>query len=321
MFFIVNIMNDKRFKMISKPYSPKNVIIKRDRGTYLFLDPDTPNWVVVNAIGRDILEFCDGKHTIKEITEILCEKYNEPYEESAENVLSFLNKLREKKFLQEVPFLIPVRLDKKNVSLMDVWVHVTNKCNLSCIHCHLDSGTPFRNEMTKEEIFGVIDRAMELGMKKLVVSGGEPFIRSDILDIIKYAHKRNVRIIRIITNGTLITEKIARTLRKLDVNVQVSLDGAYKETHDSIRGGGTYKKTINGIKNLMNKNTDCYVCMTLMKRNVNEMQEMANLLENLGVRALHFSALQNKGRAEKNNNNYTNFSESGYHVLLCHLQV
>lgn len=296
----MDIMKNEGFTITSIPYSPKNVIIEKGGETYLLLDPDTPNWIVVNAVGKDVVTLCDGTHTAKEITEILCRKYDEFYEESVENILSFMNELRGKRFLQDFPFPAPDRLDKENLPLMDVWINVTNKCNLRCIHCHLDSGRPFKNEMTREEITGLIDGIKNLGMKKLVISGGEPFVRSDILDILEYAHKRGVKMIRVITNGTLIDDKTARALSELEVNVQVSLDGAHERTHDSIRGKGTFKKTINGMKNLLKSNTDFYVCMTLMKRNMGEIKDMVSFLETLEVSALHFSILQNKGRAEKN---------------------
>lgn len=292
-------MSDE-FTLDSVLYAPKNVVTKGTGEAYLLLDPDTPNWIVVNAVGKDILTLCDGTRTVKETTKTLCEKHHEPYEGSIDSVLTFVNGAKKNRFLREDPFPPSSRVDKENAPLVDLWINVTNKCNLRCIHCHLSSGTALENEMTKKEIIRVIDEARDLGVRNLTISGGEPLVRNDILSIVEYAHEQNIDRITVVTNGTLITNETAEKFSKLNVDVQVSLDGAREETHDFIRGKGTYKKTIGGIKKLVNAGAHFYIGMTIMKKNMNEMQEMAELSKSLRINVLHLTILQNKGRAKEN---------------------
>ena len=115
----------------------------------------------------------------------MCEKYNEQYEESVINVLAFVNQLKRKYFVQEKPRGPPAALNKESDYLKEIWIHVTNRCNLRCIHCHLSSGLPLEAEMTTEEIHRVVCEAEELRAKKIHISDGEPLIRKDILTILE----------------------------------------------------------------------------------------------------------------------------------------
>lgn len=311
-------MSDRPFTLDSVPYAPKEMIIRNKKGVYLILDPDTPNWIIVDAVGKDIITLCDGTRSVEEITGILCQKYDEPYTESVDHVLDFINEAKRNIFLRKNPFQPPKRAEKEKAPLVTLWLNVTNACNLRCVHCHVSSGMPFKNEMTTQEMVHIIDEASELGLKELVISGGEPLVRSDILDIVDYA-AQHIDKVTVITNGTLITDEIAETLSKLDTEIQVSLDGARKETHESIRGRGTYQKTIEGIRKLVKAGARCRTAMTIMKRNMDEMYEIAELSKSMGVNVLHFPVLQNKGRA-KNIQSEDGLEEEDYVTIFKRLQ-
>ncbi|MBU6998547.1 MAG: radical SAM protein [Theionarchaea archaeon] len=288
------------FTLDSAPHAPRTVVSRKGSpDLYLLLDPETPNWVIVNTIGKDIITLCDGKTPLQHIIQALCEKYNEPYHESVDSVLAFVNELREKTVLREEEWVPPSTPDKKAVPLHNFWLNVTNACNLRCIHCHQESGPPLENELTEKEICHVISEAQELGARHMTVSGGEPLLRKDILAILAYAYDC-MEGIQLITNGTQITDEIARVLKELNVAVQVSLDGAREETQDFIRGKGSYRKVIEGLKTLVRVGAPVTVGMTLMSQNVHEMEEMAHLVKSLGISSLHFPILQMKGRAKQN---------------------
>lgn len=288
------------FTVDSIPYAPPHVVCKEGTpGLYLLLDPDTPHWVIVEDIGKDLVFLCDGKKTLDEIIITLCKKYGEPYEESVEGVLEFANELKKKQFIQDEEFLPYIPPDKKNAPFQSLWISVTNHCNLRCKHCHLSSGLPLENELTTEEICRLIQEAAELGASKLVITGGEPLLRKDILRILEYG-SQNIEKVTFITNGVLITEKMAKKLKEVNITIQVSLDGARQETHDFIRGEGSYKKTVSGLMNLVKAGVQPCISMTILKNNVNEIPEMANLTKKLGIKYLHFPILQIKGRAKEN---------------------
>ncbi len=292
-------MSTDEFTVDSVPHAPLTVVCKKDAGLYLLLDPDMLNWVIVDDIGKDIIELCDGKTSMKEIIEVLCKKYGEPYDESVEGVLTFANELREQQFLQKQEFPPCSGPDKKNTSLHSLWISVTNQCNLRCIHCHLSSGVPLEDELTTEEICQVISDAAELGAEKLVITGGEPLLRKDILKILEYG-SQHIEKVTLLTNGVFITEEMAGKLKELLVSVQVSLDGACPETNDFIRGKGSYKKVISGLQKLVKAGAQPVISMTVLKKTVNEISEMADLAKKLGITYLHFPILQIKGRAKEN---------------------
>jgi len=293
-------MSTEIFTVGSTPHAPLRVICKKgEPGVYLLLDPDTPNWVIVDDLGRDIVDLCDGKRTLEEIIKTLCTKYGELYEESVAYVLAFANELKTKEFLQEQKFPPCSSPDKKNKPLRSMWINVTNQCNLRCMHCHLSSGLPFQNELTTEEIFQVISDAAALGLKNLVVTGGEPLLHKDILRILEYGSQYADKM-ALLTNGTLITEEIAEKLSDIGLQIQVSLDGTCEETHEFIRGKGSYRKALSGLENLVKAGAQPLISMTILKGNLNEISEMADLAEKLGIKYLHFPILQIKGRAKEN---------------------
>lgn len=275
------------------------MIVKENGDVYFVFDPDTPTWVIVDAVGKEILALCDGTRTVEEITRTLCQRYNEPYKESCDHVLSFVNEAKKNRFLQKEPFPPPRRLEKEGIPLHTIWVNVTNRCNLRCIHCHLSSGTPLLHELTTCEIFQVIAEAARLRVRELILSGGEPLMRDDILDIADYACRQDINRIVFLTNGTLVTPESAEKLSALRLEIQVSLDGARKATHDSIRGPGSYERTMAGLQYLVSAHAHLQLSMTIMKKNIHEVSEMAALARELGITSLHFPVLQVKGRAEQ----------------------
>jgi radical SAM protein with 4Fe4S-binding SPASM domain len=294
----------------SSPYAPPNLLFKESTsGAYLLLDPDTPNWIVVDKVGKAIVSRCNGSVSIAEITRELCREYKESYEESIEYILHFVNELQKRNLLRNKPFPEVQRADKAHSKLNEIWIHVTNECNLRCIHCHLSSGIQLQNELTIEEIFGAIAAANELGAQRIIISGGEPLMRKDFLSIAKFSRDK-VGFVQLLTNGTLITDKIAQALKDWDIKVQVSLDGARKETNDFIRGKGAYERTIAGIKKLVKSGVDTRLSMTLMEKNMNEIPEMAVLAEKLGIKMLHIPTPQIKGRARENKDSVLPSDES-----------
>ena len=126
--------------------------------------------------------------------------------------------------------------------------HVTSKCNLRCRMCWCwgDSGTkPKRRELSVEEIKTMFDK-VECSSEHVVLTGGEPLVRRDIVEILRYG-KSLGRKMGLFTNATLITPEIAKVMATTVTGMVISLDGP-EEDHDKIRGKGTFQKTMGGIK-------------------------------------------------------------------------
>ena len=129
---------------------------------------------------------------------------------------------------------------------------VTNMCNLNCIHCYSDcTREPDPRELTTTEWKRFIDHLVENKVMQAFIEGGEPFFRSDFLEILGHCSRRMNLIVRTFANH--ITQDIAERLKELKVGlVCVDLLGARPETHDAHVGtSGSFALGIRGARNLV----------------------------------------------------------------------
>jgi len=158
---------------------------------------------------------------------------------------------------------------------------ITNRCNLSCLHCY---SSEQREELTTTDVYHVLDKLSTAGVGMIDFGGGEPLLRTDIFDILTYSKHLGLYT-SISTNGILLDENCVKRLKILNIDhVCISLDGAKPETHDHIRNKkGTYEKTISGIKNCVNAGITTQISTVFMNSNINELGDMYTLLESLHV--------------------------------------
>lgn len=183
------------------------------------------------------------------------------------------------------------------VPVVIVW-NYTNRCNLSCIHCHQDSGQVDERELSPEEVFKVIEKLGEAGLSILTFSGGEPLLRPDIYDAIERADDAGM-LCTIASNGTLMTKQVVQKLKRAGVKrVEIGLDGCRAETHDFLRNtSGSFEATLQGIKNCVEVGfKEICATMTLHSKNVSELQCILDLAESLGVNRFYLNRLIPAGR-------------------------
>jgi len=140
------------------------------------------------------------------------------------------------------------------VALDTLWLQVAGTlCNLQCAHCFIScSPTNHAHEMmTLESVKRYLAEAERLGVKEYYVTGGEPFLHPDILEILRAALQQGP--VTVLTNGLLLHEDTAARLRELSdasdysLDLRVSLDGYDAATNDAVRGSGTFKRILEGI--------------------------------------------------------------------------
>ncbi len=178
---------------------------------------------------------------------------------------------------------------------------ITTKCNLECKHCYsnsTDKASP--DEMTTEEALRLIDDLSKWGIGLLIIDGGEPLCRGDLIDIIKYASSKSIRT-TIGSNGTLIDEAMARKLRDAGVmSVAISVDGADAKTHDSLRGiDGAFEQTFKGIESCRNTGLPFQFNMVIRKETLSQLEAMLRLAVDSGAEAAEFFDLVAAGRAKE----------------------
>jgi AdoMet-dependent heme synthase len=182
--------------------------------------------------------------------------------------------------------------------------HLTERCNLRCTHCYQAGGRT--DELSTDEALGFIDEAAttvadwsELyGLSFLPafnITGGEPLLRPDLFILLEELKERKIDV-HLLTNGTLVDKRSADRLRKAGIaTVQVSVEGG-EPVHDGIRGRGSFRAALAGVKNLVDVGLEVTLNMTLSRHNAGSVGEMVALAENSGARRLGFSRLVPAGR-------------------------
>jgi len=180
----------------------------------------------------------------------------------------------------------------------DVDLAVTGRCNLRCKHCNTSDTWNLADELSFEDIIGVLDQLKELKIFNLFVYGGEPFFYPRIHDLLKALNDHPMRV-SILTNGTLIDSKIAASLKKMKFleTVQVSIDGSTAEIHDWQRGRGSFEKSIEGIKILLAEGVPTRIKAVINSHNHTDIENMVELAGELGFRGMDFGDAVQCGRA------------------------
>lgn len=176
-----------------------------------------------------------------------------------------------------------MNIKKDNNEFYFQW-HITDKCNLRCKHCYQESFRD-KNEMSIEELKEVADKlfnALKKWNKKgrIAITGGEPLLSPKLFPLIKYLENNDeVKKIAILTNGTLINEETIKNIKEMNKLhfIQISLDGASSETHDHIRGKGSFQKALNAIRLLTTSGVTVRIMFTITKENVNDISQLIEL--------------------------------------------
>ncbi len=177
-----------------------------------------------------------------------------------------------------------------------VW-NITRACNLKCIHCYNDSGgNKADDELNTIDAKAVLNDLSEFGIPSVLFSGGEPLMRPDLFELIEYAANLGLRTV-ISTNGTLITNEIAKKIKKYGVSyVGVSLDGI-GQVNDKFRGAeGAFEKAVAGIRNCQDNKVRIGLRLTLTKRNVHELERLFDFFESENIERACFYHFVPSGR-------------------------
>ena len=192
------------------------------------------------------------------------------------------------------------RVQKRSTNVLQM--HLTDRCNLRCSHCYQEGS--ISREMTAEQILSIIEQFHSIscirGDKgRLSLTGGEPFVRHDFIAILKQVIARFPSLqVSILTNGTLITEGIARDIARAgQVGVQVSLDGAAR-THDLIRGPGNHARALQGMKNLASYGIKPIVSFTAQRANLREFPAVVRAARQVGAKVVWTDRMVPTGKAQ-----------------------
>ncbi|HZK43672.1 MAG TPA: radical SAM protein [Syntrophomonadaceae bacterium] len=178
-----------------------------------------------------------------------------------------------------------------------VW-NTTNRCNLRCKHCYIDAeDKQYDSELSTEEAIEFIHDLAEMKAPVLLFSGGEPLMRKDIFQLGKLAGDLGLRPV-ISTNGTLITDEVARKISEAGFKyVGISIDGA-PATHDDFRNKkGAFDAAIKGLRACQKYGIKTGLRFTVNKLNQKDLPEVFDILERENVPRFCMYHLVYAGRA------------------------
>lgn len=163
----------------------------------------------------------------------------------------------------------------------------THRCNLKCVHCYARCRSmkqERRSELSFREISGILDQIAEEGCLWLLITGGEPLIREDFLDIYMYAKKKGF-IVTIFTNGTLVSKEVIDCFRKWrPFNIEVTLYGATSETYETVtQVPGSFAKCLKGIDLLLDAGLPLQLKSIIMTLNRHEVGQLKEFSESRGM--------------------------------------
>lgn len=177
------------------------------------------------------------------------------------------------------------------------YLHITSRCNFHCIGCYsYESERNKKVDLSVNEVKQIIDKMRDANVHHIIISGGEPFIREDIFTILRYA-KRRIEKITVATNGSFITERIAKKIKNLGVTVALAIDGYSSEQSHFLRDEGAFNIALKALNCFRKESADVYFVATIHKQNYKHSNEYLKLASDYST-PIVFSILSCKANDE-----------------------
>ena len=276
-----------------------------------FLDEAAPHWVAVDPRGAEILNQIDGKTLFGELVASYASRNGLEAGKAWLHVHDFVQANLAAGFLSLFPFDRPLYEGRAHYArpqgLRELWLHTNNSCNLACTHCLVSSGPGETPGLSSAEMRRLIAEALEMEVERFYMTGGEPFLRPDLYELIRLITDTGERELIILTNATLFRGPRGAGLASLSrdrVKFQVSLDGGRPETNDPIRGAGTFAKALDGASLLSQRGFEVSLTTVVTRQNLPELTDLTRLAAEHGARSQHLMWSHRRGRAKESDNGF-----------------
>jgi Fe-coproporphyrin III synthase len=182
----------------------------------------------------------------------------------------------------------------------NVFFHILTQCNLKCRHCYINPDQQGKGIVP----LSAIEAWLKVFSKKkeavnVIFLGGEPTLHPDLAAAIKKARELGFGSVTVDTNGYLFNDILDRVSPDEVEYFSFSLDGPDPETNDPIRGKGSFKKCVSGIRRAVSKGFHTSLIYTVSLANINELYRMPPLLEDLGIERFFIQVIGIRGKSAK----------------------
>jgi len=184
--------------------------------------------------------------------------------------------------------------------LLSTSIRVTKKCNLRCKHCYAEGGNQIANEISFAEIITVMDQLSEMGVSDVFFTGGEPFIRADMPDILVHSNKCGFNTL-VSTNGHFVNSELIERIKGIKFKMlQVSIDGT-REIHIQNRGKQSMEDALNALELFAKAKIDNVTVGSVLLKNAASLDEMIDFCKEKQIPLFALMLLIEAGRAENMN--------------------
>lgn len=256
----------------------------------IIIFPEIPYWFIASKGSSDIMRKVNGM-TLQEVTDL--DNATQEFVDMLidEGILDIGD-------LQDITDNSEEEFDV--YPLQGVWLNIESRCNINCRHCFLGEKNQVKNKLSPQEMRNLAIEITKVGSEhgvKVDITGGEPLLRKDIIEIIDAINITGVEP-NFITNGLLFTEEIINYLAEHKIQTTISLDGVDQATHEFIRGKDTYDKTVKNIKWCIDKGVPITLSMTIHRGNQHSVIEYFKFADEIGADRVILNFLNNFGNAE-----------------------
>lgn len=177
-------------------------------------------------------------------------------------------------------------------SLKSAYVHVTQRCNLECVGCYsLDDNRNNMSDASTEDLKTALRKLAEGGLSGVIISGGEPFLRKDLADLVIYAKQEcGIASVSIISNGTCLDVSQLEKMAHCVDQVAISFDGSSPAEKAYIRKVQRFDQLVEAVKVIQQIGIRSHIIATIHAKNISEMKQYSALGRELGV-TVSFSLL------------------------------
>lgn len=176
----------------------------------------------------------------------------------------------------------------RHIMLKGAYIEVTTTCNMGCPYCYNDSSPRSPKHISVDNMQAVFSALRESGAIKVTLSGGEPLMHPCIREIVELGNYMNLKY-DFITNSSLVTNEVARWMKKAWMRCQVTIDGPNDSIHDKTRGVGNFASVQNAVKILIQNGVETIARCNISDTNYEYVLDIIEMANEWGIRGIDFS--------------------------------
>lgn len=278
---------------------------------FLITFPNINKWLISDENLLDLLLNIKKYRNTDEIINRICNKSNADKNLIFGEISKIINDLIENGFV----FTENISKEKRpDIFVKSIYAEIITSCNLKCKHCFGEFGDSEEKMMTDEQFHKLLLEAKENRVNTIIISGGEPLLHPKFYDFCYSIVESKMNLV-IATNGMIVTDKLIKLLNEDGVNIQISLEGNDEESHDFIRGKGTFSVVSNNLKKLLDKgfNEKITISTTVHNKNLNIIDDIVRWCIERKIKRIALKKLLYIGRGM---NNRSIVSNCGYDLFI-----